>query len=704
MSDRALGGRYVIQDKIGTGGMAVVYRGLDQVLGRTVAVKTMLPQFAGDSSFAARFKQEAQAAAALQSPYIVSVYDWGQDNNTYYIVMEFLRGTDLKSGIRKHGALDCKKVAQIGSQIAQALSVAHRHDIIHRDIKPQNIMVQPDGNIKVMDFGIARAKNSHLTTDNSVLGTAHYVSPEQTQGKELGPTTDIYSLGIVMYEAATGSVPFDGDDAISVALKQVNEQPMPPSQRNPQVDASLESIILKCMQKDPSDRFQTADELAHVLRDYLAGRLRAVNSATAGENVTSPIPVTTTRQATGALPVAGNATDLPPMISPAGRSKPQTATEKARQDAERQRRRHRRNMVVGTLLGAILLIGAVVALASVLGPTNQTQSVPNLHNLTQEQALQQIADSNYFTKGTIKEEYNSTVEKGLVSDQDPDAGLQKPRGTQINIVISKGKEPAATVTVPDLAGMTPSAAESALRQVGLVGQAGDSVFSSDIEVGAVAAQNPSANATAKAGDIVTYQLSKGVETATIPSVAGKSQAEAKSALEAAGFSVDVKKSESDTIDVGYVISQSKTGTAEKGATITITVSTGPSSISVPNVVDSTESAAKEALESAGFDVVVDHATSSSVSKGKVIKQSPTGSAKRGATVTITVSSGPASNSGRNNGTGGNTGGGNTGGGNTGGGNTGGGNTGGGNTGGGTGGGNTGGGTGGNTGGDNDSDG
>ena len=246
-------------------------------------------------SFAARFKQEAQAAAALQSPYIVSVYDWGQDNKTYYIVMEFLRGTDLKSGIRKHGALDCKKVAQIGSQIAQALSVAHRHDIIHRDIKPQNIMVQPDGNIKVMDFGIARAKNSHLTTDNSVLGTAHYVSPEQTQGKDLGPTTDIYSLGIVMYEAATGSVPFDGDDAISVALKQVNEQPMPPSQRNPQVDASLESIILKCMQKDPSDRFQTADELAHVLRDYLAGRLRAVNSATAGENVTSPIPITTSK-------------------------------------------------------------------------------------------------------------------------------------------------------------------------------------------------------------------------------------------------------------------------------------------------------------------------------------------------------------------------------------------------------------------------
>ena len=228
MSAMLLGGRYQVQDKIGAGGMATVYRGLDEVLGRTVAIKTMLPQYANDPSFAARFKQEAQAAAALQSPYIVSVYDWGKDADTYYIVMEYLRGTDLKSGIRKHGALDCKKVAQIGSQIAQALSVAHRHDIIHRDIKPQNIMVQPDGNVKVMDFGIARAKNSVMTQTSSVLGTAHYISPEQAQGKELTAASDIYSLGIVLYEAATGKLPFDGPDAVSVAMKQVNDLPAPP--------------------------------------------------------------------------------------------------------------------------------------------------------------------------------------------------------------------------------------------------------------------------------------------------------------------------------------------------------------------------------------------------------------------------------------------------------------------------------------------
>ena len=330
MAETKLGGRYQVQDRIGTGGMATVYRGLDEVLGRTVAIKTMLPQYANDPSFAARFKQEAQAAAALQSPYIVSVYDWGKDADTYYIVMEYLRGTDLKTGIRKHGALDCKKVAQIGSQIAQALSVAHKHDIIHRDIKPQNIMVQPDGNIKVMDFGIARAKNSHLTQDNSVLGTAHYVSPEQTQGKVLGPTTDIYSLGIVMYEAATGQVPFQGDDAISVALKQVNEQPKPPSQLNPNVDPQLEAIILKCMQKNPADRFQTADELSRTLRDYLAGRMQAVNTAT------SVLPAAaTSKLERGATPMVGGTATMP-RVERTGRFR-QSATQQAA-EAEAERR------------------------------------------------------------------------------------------------------------------------------------------------------------------------------------------------------------------------------------------------------------------------------------------------------------------------------------------------------------------------------
>ena len=647
MADRVLGGRYQVLDKVGTGGMATVYRGMDQVLGRTVAIKTMLPQYATDPSFAARFKQEAQAAAALNSPYIVSVYDWGKDGDTYYIIMEYLRGTDLKSGIRKHGALDCKKVAQIGSQIAQALSVAHNHDIIHRDIKPQNIMVQPDGNIKVMDFGIARAKNSHLTTDNSVLGTAHYVSPEQTQGKPLGPTTDLYSLGIVMYEAATGRVPFDGDNAVTVAMKQVTEQPVPPSQINPNVDPQLEAIILKCMQKDPKDRFQTADELYHTLHDYLAGRMQAVNNATA----MLPAAATTPLAARGS-----NATQSMPRMQATGRMRPQSATEQAAQEEEERRKKQRRNRVLA-VIGAIAGIALVVFLVvSVLGSGSKAYSVPNLLGLTQDEAAAMLdSDGHGFEIGEVTEQYSSTVEEGKIIEQTPGAGRTATEGSKIDIVVSKGEEPAASVTVPDLTNCTPSEAQDLLNKYGLKGQAGDSVYNADVEVGHVAEQEPAAGTSAKAGDTITYHLSQGAEQVSVPNVVGDSQSDATSALKSDGFSVNVVQSSSSSVEKGYVISSNPSAgtSADKGSTVTITVSTGPASVSVPNVVGYDESSAETALKNAGFGVSVTTETSSTVAKGKVISQSAT-SATSGSTITIVVSSGSGSSSNNTTGNEGNT--------------------------------------------------
>ena len=627
MPDKVLGGRYIIQDKIGTGGMAIVYRGIDNRLGRPVAIKTMLPQYAADPSFAARFKQEAQAAAALQSPFIVSVYDWGKDNDTYFIAMEYLRGTDLKSGVRKHGALDCKKVAQIGSQIAQALSVAHRHDIIHRDIKPQNIMVQPDGNIKVMDFGIARAKNSHLTTDNSVLGTAHYVSPEQTQGKPLGPTTDIYSLGIVMYEAATGVVPFDGDDAISVALKQVNEQPVPPSARNPRVDQALERIILKCMQKDPKNRFQTAEEVFKVLRDYLAGKMNEVNNATA------QMPV----MATNAVSPLNSTTALPHIANGATQNR-KSATHRAQLRAQEDERRHKNKVIAGVLGAALVLIAIIVALVSYFMGQGATQEVPNLLNLTQQEALMKIDNSNFFQRGTVKEEFSSTVEKGKVIDQDPDAGHKVAKGTQINIVVSKGAEPAADVTVPDLKGKSPSEAEAILSKLGLKSQAGDSINSDDVEVGKIAAQTPAAGTTAKAGDTITYQLSKGPDEADVPNVVGKTEDEAQAALTAAGFNVSVQREESNKPE-GTVTKQSATGKLARKSTVTITVAKAPSQVSLSTLVskgmDATEASQK--LSDAGFNVRVKRQPDALVKKDTVI--SFPDKAKKGQTVTLVVSDG-----------------------------------------------------------------
>jgi len=634
MPGKKLGGRYTIQDKIGTGGMAIVYRGLDDVLGRTVAVKIMLPQYANDQSFAARFKQEAQAAAALQSPYIVSVYDWGKDGDTYYIVMEYLRGTDLKSGIRKHGALDCRKVAQIGSQISQALTIAHRHDIIHRDIKPQNIMVQPDGNIKVMDFGIARAKNSHLTADNSVLGTAHYVSPEQTQGRDLGPTTDIYSLGIVMYEAATGRVPFDGDDAISVAYKQVNEPPMPPSQINPLVDPALEGIILKCMQKNPADRFQTASELYHVLRDYMAGRMQSVNEATA---VAASVPPTSHMRR-----MPDDYANARTRQQVTGRSRSQTgSTDPYHKSATQEEldRRQRRNTIMGALLALVAIVCIGGLLFAFLGRP-QTRTVPNLVGLTQDDAVTQIKQTAYFKVGNIKEEYDSNMEQGKVIDQDPDEGRSASEGTSINLWISKGPEPAKSVTVPDLTNMSPTEADAELGRIGLIGQAGDSVFSDTVESGRIAQQNPAGNTTAKAGDTVTYQLSKGAETVDVPYVVGWTRDEAINALKEAGFTVVDTSEENDNYAANIVFYQSVTGKANKGSEIVLTVSSGSSKVQVPTVVGESESSARSALANAGFNVYSTSTYSDVVAAGYVVSQSLNGSQPRGTTIEIRVSMGP----------------------------------------------------------------
>ena len=637
MPGRMLGGRYQVQDKIGTGGMATVYRGQDQVLGRTVAIKMMLPQYANDPSFAARFKQEAQAAAALSSPYIVSVYDWGKDGESYYIVMEYLRGTDLKSGIRKHGALDSRKVAQIGSQIAQALSVAHRHDIIHRDIKPQNIMVQPDGNIKVMDFGIARAKNSSLTTDNSVLGTAHYVSPEQSTGKPLGPTTDIYSLGIVMYEAATGRVPFVGDDAISVAMKQVNEAPQPPSLINPNIDPALEAIILRCMEKNPGDRYQSADELARALRDFIAGRATIPSNTTVGPRIVTPPQPTSRLDRRG---IEGSNTYMT-RGGDTGRLNRVHSREEADELDKRENNRHKRNIILGILAALVVVALAGFAIAHILGNTSQQYLVPQFVGQTKDQATQALnASGSHFKLGTVTESYSDSAPEGQVIDQTPSANRQAPEGTAVNLVISKGAKPAAAVKVPDLTNKSPSEAESALAAVGLKARNGDSVESDNVAVGYVATQEPAAGSDAKAGDTITYHLSSGKGKVDVPDVTEMTSERASDVLKDAGFKVETQQQSSSSVPEGRVISQSPAnGKADKGSTVTIVVSTGAQSGSVPNVVGKDFETAQTTLANAGFQVNTVWVYDDNVATGNVVGQTPS-SAVPGATITIRVSSGP----------------------------------------------------------------
>lgn len=639
---RVFNERYKITERIGIGGMAEVYKAQDQVLGRTVAVKVMLPQYAADPEFTARFKQEAASAANLQSPYIVNVYDWGQDGGTYFIVMEYVRGTDLKTAVQQRGAINQRKVAEIGSQVCQALSVAHGQDIMHRDIKPQNIMVQPDGNVKVMDFGIARAKNSVKAKTSSVLGTAHYISPEQAQGKELDGASDMYSLGCVLYEAATGQLPFDGPDAVSVAMRQVNEAPLPPSQVKPDISPDLEAIIMKAMEKNPANRFQTVRDMKHALDDFLMGRPLNLAGASAASAPTSVMGA-----APAVMGVEGGTAVMQP-LTPGNSGPMQQATNfRMDDDSEKKSRKKTVGIVVGLIAGIIVI--AAVAMALLGGGEAK---VPNVVGQTQDSAVQAIEAAGYVV-GDVTEEYSADVVAGRVCKQDPGADSALEKGGKVNIVISKGVEKGS---IPDLSGMTAEQAEKAIKDAGYTPQyAGNEASEADADT--VSKQDPAAGKEADKGTTVKYWISTGPEDIEVPNVVGYDQASAKSTLEKAGFTVSVATGGySDEYAEGEVMSQTPNGgKLGKGETVTITVSKGQDpdkkAINIPNVVGMTQSQAQSALAEAGFRYNASETSSNSVEKGVVISQSQTGTGKKGDTITITVSTGPSSSSGNGNGNG-----------------------------------------------------
>ena len=602
MTGRVFNNRYQITERIGIGGMAEVYRAQDNVLGRLVAVKVMLPQYAADPNFTQRFRQEAAAAANLQSPYIVNVYDWGQDDGTYYIVMEFVRGSDLKTAIVQRGAINQRKVAEIGSQVCQALSVAHNQDIIHRDIKPQNIMVQPDGNVKVMDFGIARAKNSVMTQTSSVLGTAHYISPEQAQGKDLTAASDIYSLGIVLYEATTGQLPFDGPDAVSVALKQVNDLPVPPREINPDIDPGLEAIIMKAMAKNPAERFATANDMRLVLNDYLAGRPVALgNGFTSAETVVM-----------GGIAGAGMGAALADgtQVMPSGAVKPVTTNPTSYRTGgsgfndDKKRNTNRTALIVAAVVVALAVVGVVVF--SLLNASQSGSPVPSVVGKTQDEATQILQDAG-FEVGTISSAYDESVATGLVISQDPPADSKRPEGTKVNLVFSQGTK---MVSVPDLTNMTSDQAREELQKYGLIPSAGTAEYSDTVEKDHVARQSPAVGESVAEGTTVEYYLSLGPEGTEVPYVVGQSEGDATATLENKGFHVSVEQRTSDE-PAGTVISQTpSSGLLKEGDTVNIVVSTGPEkktmySVGVNYSSGGTVSATASSVEEGGsFQVTI----------------------------------------------------------------------------------------------------
>ena len=594
MEELVFGRRYRATEKIGTGGMADVYKAVDEVLGRTVAVKVMHARYASDPAFAARFRQEAQAAANLISPNIVNIYDWGADEDTYYIVMEYVRGNDLKALIQQKDFLPSAKVADIGAQVCSALSVAHGYDIIHRDIKPHNIMVQPDGSVKVMDFGIARAGNSTLTQTGSVLGTAHYVSPEQAQGKELQATSDLYSLGIVLFEASTGRLPFDADTPVAVALKQVNEQPKAPRTVNPNVDPGLEAIIVKAMQKNPAARYQTADEMR---KDLLA---------VAQGNQPSNAGVIAGAAAAGAAVARADETAVLPAVGGQNGAYSQAPT---RRPAPKTRALWPWLLVVV----ALLLAGFGVAWAAgIFAP--RAINVPDLTGKTVAEATV-VLQAQGLSVGQQTLENSDSIPLGKIVSQNPPAGTSADKGSQVTLAVSKGP---VILAVPKIIGLTDAEAIKLLQDTGFNPVAGPSRFDKTVTVGKVVEQNPAPDAQAPKGSQVTYIVSKGAEMSVVPDVVGMSKSAATAQLTAAGFANSSSTDFSDSVDKGRVISQSPGagGSYPAKTTVKIVVSAGKGAV-VPSVGGLDWLSAKNKIVGAGLVM-----SPSAVTSGTVQSQSP----------------------------------------------------------------------------------
>jgi len=438
LQELLFGRRYRAIEKIGSGGMADVYRAVDETLGRTVAVKVMHARFAAAPEFAARFRQEAQAAANLVSPHIVNMYDWGHDGGTYYMVMEYVRGSDLKA-LESRGALPSLTVAEIGAQVCSALSVAHGYDVIHRDVKPHNIMVQPDGSVKVMDFGIARAGNSTLTQTGSVLGTAQYISPEQAQGGALTAASDLYSLGIVLYEAATGRLPFNADNPVSVALMQVNAEADPPHVANPGIDPALEAIIVRAMQKQTADRYCSAGEMRLDLLAIGQGGV-AETAVLPTTDKTAVMPVVRAAAASAAhsrkwpwllaaalLLVAGVAAALSSGhlgvgtgvdARPVGSVPDATATTTAGSKA------------------------TVESAASTASQAAETVAVPGVVGMSEADAFSALNAAG-FSPQALPSEYNRDVAVNVVFAQNPSGDESASTGSIVNYIVSRGADPAA---------------------------------------------------------------------------------------------------------------------------------------------------------------------------------------------------------------------------------------------------------------------
>jgi eukaryotic-like serine/threonine-protein kinase len=616
---RIYSGRYELTHLIARGGMAQVYRAMDRQLERPVALKVLFPELSVDRTFVERFRREAQAAANLSHPNIVPVFDWGEDDGSYFIVMEYVEGRPLSAVLRDPQRMPPRQIAMIGAGVAAALAFAHRHGVVHRDVKPGNVLITPDGDVKVTDFGIARAMNTEesLTQTGAVMGTAAYFSPEQAEGKGVDSRSDIYSLGVVLYEMAVGRPPFTGDSPVAVASKHVRDLPVLPRQANPTVPPALEAVVMKAMAKNPDDRYGSAEELRADLLRFADGRPveagdPGVTSLMTAVGVTQAVPLSTGR--TAAVPVVGG-------------------TPTSREDLERKKRT--RNLIIVLVLLLVALGVIAFFLLRSLGVFGNNVTVPNVVGLTASQATQTLRN-DHLTVGSSTVRTSNTT-KGNVLSTDPKAGASVSKNSAVKLVVSGGPN-IPTVVVPSVTGQQLTQA-IALLQGDNLGYTVHNVTSNQT-VGTVLSQDPAGGTKILETHKVTLTVSGTQSSVSVPSVIGQSPANAGGILTQHGLRVGSQSTACSSQPSGLVSAQSPgPGASEPPNTpVNLVVSSG-SCVSVPGVVGQTQAAATSAITGAGLvaNATFDTACAGGAQAGNVDSQSPAANAQVNSGTTVTIS-------------------------------------------------------------------
>ena len=630
---KLLAGRYELIEKIGEGGMAVVYKAKDRLLNRYVAIKILRPEFTQDEQFLESFKRESQAAAGLQHPNIVSIYDVGRTGNINFIVMELVDGRPLSDLIKEKGRLDYKTTIDIAKQMASALSIAHKHQIIHRDVKPHNIMITSDGVAKLTDFGIARAvSNATMVADTSkIIGSVHYFSPEQARGAYVDERSDIYSLGIVMFEMLTGRVPFDGETPVEVALKHINEDVPSPAKLVPGIPPALDKIVLKATDKYQTERYKSVDEMLEALKNVEFVTQMVGDRVFAAESEPKP-----RRDESLVAPVMSSRRedrDQEMVIAPANPRKP-----KAKSDDKKKKKRA---IIIGVAAAAILALFGILFVSGVIGGGSKEVTVPDVKGMSYSEAKEVLEAKGLKIEKADEPIASQKIEKGKIVSQTPSKNSKVKKGRTIRVILSAGN---TELKVPDLKGLSYKEAKTLLSEMGLQISKGDEVDSDSVAEGLIASQYPSAKTKVDKGDIITVNISKGKKDAVIPKLVGTtftSESDVSDILSKYGYKLGKVSYEESYETPGTIIKQSPDAgtTAEKNTTVDIVISKAKSKATVPNLNGMTYDQAESALQSLGFSVGrVTEEENNGFTAGTVFKQYPAANSEyqTGSTVDIWI--------------------------------------------------------------------